>query len=93
MKPNRNPAISVHDIGGELVLYKKEGEAIHVLNQTARVIWELADGLHTIDEMDQTLHDRFSIPDNHDVLGDIQRTLDIFQKKGLLQSEIELARD
>jgi hypothetical protein len=93
MKPNRNHGITLQDIGKEMILYRKEDKAIHVLNQTARVIWDLCDGLHSLDDIEQALRERFTIPDHHDVAGDVQRTLATFQEKGLLQPDTETVRD
>jgi hypothetical protein len=93
VNPNRSPGITMQDIGKEVILYRKEDQAVHVLNQTARVIWDLCDGLHTLVDMEQALRERFKIPDNHDVAGDVQRTLATFQAKGLLLPDTEIVRD
>jgi len=84
MKPTRKPGIAVKDIGNETLLYSAKGEAIHVLNPTAKLIWELCDGEHTITEMEQAIRANFSVTDEHDVTEDIRRTLEIFAEKGLL---------
>lgn len=86
-KPVRKPGIIVRDIGDETLLYSVEGAAIHVLNPTAKCIWELCDGEHTTPDMAQALRARFSIAAEHDVTGDIRRTLGVFAAKGLLQEE------
>jgi hypothetical protein len=83
-KPVRKPGITVKDIGGETLLYSAAEEVIHILNPTARLIWELCDGEHSIEDMEQAIWDSFSVADEHDVTGDIQRTLEVFASKGLL---------
>jgi hypothetical protein len=85
MKPLRLPGLSMKDIGGETLLYSEENEAIHVLNGTARAIWDLCDGQHTFIDIEQALRECFSVKTEHNVHGDIQRTVAIFQAKGLLQ--------
>jgi hypothetical protein len=84
-KPVRKPGIIVQDIGEETLLYSAEGKAIHILNPTAKRIWELCDGEHTAADMARALRASFSIAAEHDVTRDIQRTLEVFAAKGLLQ--------
>ena len=54
-RPVRKPDITVKDIGGETLLYSAAEEAIHILNPTARLIWELCDGEHTVEDMEQAI--------------------------------------
>jgi hypothetical protein len=84
-RPFRKPGITVKDIGGETLLYSGEQEAIHILNPTAQVIWELCDGEHTVEDMEQAIRANFSVAIEHDVTGDIRRTLEVFADKGLLK--------
>jgi hypothetical protein len=84
-KPQRVPGFVINEVGVETLLYNQENEAIHVLNMTAWVIWDHCDGCHTIEEIERELRDRFHIREEHDVSGDIQRTLAIFQSKGLIE--------
>ncbi|MCF6156505.1 MAG: PqqD family protein [Candidatus Brocadia sp.] len=86
-KPIRKQGILVQDMGRETLLYSTEGKAIHVLNPTAKLIWELCDGGHTREEMEQVIRTRFSIPDNHDVAGDILHTLEVFVTKGIVEEK------
>jgi hypothetical protein len=85
MRPARKPGITVKDIGGETLLYSAAEEAIHILNPTAQIIWELCDGEHSIEDMEQAIRASFSGADEHDVTADIQRTLGVFASKGLLK--------
>ena len=43
------------DLGDEYVFYDAEGEKVHVLNATARRIYVLCDGSHTVQEIVQAL--------------------------------------
>ena len=90
MHPQQKLDFVSQDIGGETILYSKDDEAIHVLNPTAKVIWDLCDGQHSIDEIERALRDNFSIKDDQDVAGDILRTLAVFQAKGLIQQAAEV---
>ena len=70
----------------ELVLFDEAEEVVHVLNTTAKLVWELCDAHHTIDDMAQALRAQFAIPSDRDVLADVTETLALFSAKGLLQS-------
>jgi len=83
-KPDRKPGIIAKDIGGETLLYSAEEEVIHVLNPTARLVWELCDGQHTVKDVERAIRAGFSVDEEHDVTGDIHQTLEIFAAKGLL---------
>ena len=85
MRPIRKPGIIARDLGGETLLYSAEEEAINVLNPTAQLIWELCDGEHTIEDMEQAIRASFSVTDAHDVGADVERTLEVFAGKGLLK--------
>ena len=84
-RPLRRTDITAKDIGDETLLYSAEEEAIHVLNPTAKLIWELCDGEHSLEEMDQALRASFAVPEEHNVARDIRRTLEVFASKGLLE--------
>jgi hypothetical protein len=39
------------EVGGELMLYDATGKVVHVLNDTARFVWERCDGKHSADDI------------------------------------------
>ena len=84
-KPVHKNGITAKDIGGETMLYSADAKAIHVLNPTARLIWELCNGEHTLGEIERAIRAGFSVPEEHDVAGDIQHTLELLASKGLLE--------
>ncbi len=84
-KPICKPGLTVKDIGGEALLYSADEEAIHILNPTAQLIWELCDGTRTITDMEQTIRTNFFVSTEYDVRQDIRHALAIFVDKGLLQ--------
>jgi len=83
--PTRKPDILLQEAGEETLLYSPEGRAVHVLNPTARTIWERCDGQHSPDDIARELRASYAVPPEHDVGGDVRRTLEVFVKKGLLQ--------
>jgi hypothetical protein len=86
MKPVRKAGITAKGIGDETLLCSAKEEAVHVLNPTAKLIWELCDGEHTVADMEQAIRASFSVADEQDVSKDVQRTLDVFADKGLLRA-------
>ncbi len=85
-KPNRKTDIMAKEIGSETLLYSAEQKSIHVLNPTARLIWEMCDGAHDVTDMVEELSSYFNVTDGQDLHGDIERTLAVFAEKGLLQA-------
>lgn len=88
MKPFRKQGIFVWDDGRETLLYCAEEKVFHLINSTAKLIWELCDGEHTLEDMEQAICSSFSVRDTHDVIGDIQRTIELFACKGILEKII-----
>ncbi|OHB70334.1 MAG: hypothetical protein A2W17_09455 [Planctomycetes bacterium RBG_16_41_13] len=85
-KPKKKQkGIITQDIGDEVVLRNADQKTIHVLNTTARIIWDICDGEHTVEDMEHQLRERFSIPDNVNVLDDILNTLNTLSEKGMLE--------
>jgi len=86
IKPVRKTGITAKNIGDEALLYGAEEEAIHGLNATAKLVWELCDGEHTAADIERAVRAHFSVPDEQDVGGDVRRTLDVLTDKGLLRA-------
>ena len=83
--PVRRQDITARDIGGETLLYSVDEKAIHLLNPTAKLIWDLCDGKHTVEDMERAVRASFSVAEGHDAAADIRRTLEVFANKGLLE--------
>ena len=82
--PMRREDISSQRLGDEVVLYDAMGDAVHVLNPTAQLIWELCDGEHSIEDMEAAIRKDFSVDPGEDLVGDIQRAIDELKGKKLL---------
>lgn len=82
--PTRKPDITIKNLGSETLLYGSDQKILHVLNSTAKLIWDLCDGQHSLVEIEQALRSNFSVPAAHDVMVDIEKTLEIFATKDLL---------
>jgi len=88
-KPLHKSNLLLKDLGGESLIHSAEHKEIHIINPTARLIWDLCDGTHTIDDIAQELRAHFSIPPERDVTADIHNTLRILKSKDLLEDEGE----
>ncbi|MBW7942552.1 MAG: PqqD family protein [Candidatus Kuenenia stuttgartiensis] len=85
-KPKKKQkGVIIQDIGKEVVLRNVDEKTIHVLNTTARIIWELCDGEQTIGDMERQLRETFSIPDDTNICNDIVNTLTVLAEKGMLE--------
>ena len=74
----------------ETMLYDPEMGKVHILNPTARLIWELCDGEHTLADMAAAIEAQFTGLEGRDILGEIQNTLDTFAALRLLRPDSEL---
>ena len=85
IKPIRKKDVIVQTLGHETFLCNAGWKAVHVLNSTAKLIWELCDGSHTLKDMEQAIRTNFSVARGRDVSGDIQKILEVFSNKELLE--------
>ncbi len=85
IRPIRKPDLLSEDLGEELLICEPEDRIIHVLNATARLLWELCDGHHTLADMENAVREKFRAPEEHDVGGDILQTLQELSARGLLK--------
>jgi hypothetical protein len=83
-RPRRAPGVLTKQVGSESILYKSTNEEIHVLNSTARLVWDLCDGEHTVEEIEQSIRKNFAVPPGYHLTEDILETLRVFSQKGLL---------
>jgi hypothetical protein len=78
--------LTIQDLGPELMLYDAQKDEVHVLNPTARVVWEGLVAGYTEDEIASDLQERFSIVPGHDLRPDIRNTIVELKRKGLIKS-------
>ena len=89
-KPLRRKNLILKDLGDEFLIYSAEHKKIHVINPTARLIWNMCDGEHSVIEIEAEIRSNFSIPIERDIAKDLQITLKLLRDKGLLENEMEL---
>ena len=85
--PIKSPQVKLQNLGHETVCYDPVQKAVHILNPTARLIWDLCNGEHTIEEIEGIVRSSFEIPDGQDLAQDIKNTLETFSVKKLIRLE------
>ena len=86
VRPLRLGSISDYGLEDEVLLYSSRSERVFSLNSSAKAIWELCDGSHTIIEIGQELGQRFGCSGD-ELLGDIIDAISKFHEHGLLELE------
>jgi hypothetical protein len=83
-RPFRLESVSDYGLEDEVLLYSSRGERVFSLNSSAKAIWELCDGSHTIIEIGQELGQRVGCSGD-ELLYDIIDVLRKFREHGLLE--------
>jgi len=92
--PHRRPELLIERAGRETLIYSSSqagapgeaGGAVHALNPTAALIWDLCDGAHSLPAIVRAVSQAFAVPTDHDLAADVTATIAEFQSKGLLLS-------
>lgn len=85
-RPVRREGVWLRATGEENAVYDPATGGLHLLNETARAIWELCDGETTVEEMITAICELTGLhPDV--VTEDVQRTLAEFEQLGIIRWE------
>jgi hypothetical protein len=76
--------VVLRELGTEAMLYDAEGDKVVRLNRTARRIWEMCSGQHTLDTIVDTLQQEFAVAPRIDLQKDVAATVAQFAAAGLL---------
>jgi radical SAM protein with 4Fe4S-binding SPASM domain len=83
-RPKKRKDIINEIVEDETVIYDPKNHNVHHLNPVAGVIWDLCDGSHTAKEIAEEIVDVLE-SDQSQVEGDVTKTIEEFQSKGLLE--------
>jgi len=83
-KPRRKDGFIVEEMDGDLLLANFQQSQMHVLNPIAAVIWDMCDGLQTVEAIVDTLAAHFNSP-AQDIRRDVDQILAEFRAKGLIE--------
>jgi hypothetical protein len=85
-RPCRLGNVSDYGLEDEVLLYSSKSERVFSLNSSAKAIWELCDGSHTIIEIAQELGQRVGCSGD-ELLDDILNAIGEFREHGVLKLE------
>jgi hypothetical protein len=77
--------LTAQDLGPELMLYDSRHDEVHILNDTAKIVWEGLVAGKSEEQIVGDLRVRFSIADGDEVLSDVRMLIATFRAKGLLK--------
>lgn len=83
-RPKKRKDIINEIVEDETVIYDPRNHNVHHLNPVAGVIWDLCDGSHTTKEIAEEILEVLEA-DQSQVEGDVTKTIEEFQSKGLLE--------
>ena len=75
LRPRQTTDLHARPLGDELLIYAPAQGTVHILNATARVIWEACDGSQTPAAMTQQLTRRFAPAPDQTPVQDVMDTL------------------
>ncbi|MEA1867255.1 MAG: PqqD family peptide modification chaperone [Thermodesulfobacteriota bacterium] len=79
--------IIAKELNSELMLYETEKDSVHLLNSTARLVYDLYKKGRNLTEMEQEMQKKFHVDDSRNLRGDLLRCLEELRSKKLLGSE------
>jgi hypothetical protein len=86
----RKDGLVVRELSGELLVYDRDRNKAHCLNETAALIWKQCDGQTTVPGMRDLLQDHSAAPVDEQV---IWYALDQFAKDHLLEERVKRPAD
>jgi hypothetical protein len=82
--PRQRDGVRVEPVEDGLVAQSADGEAVHLLNVTAALIWELCDGTRTVDDIVFEVARR-TREDPQRIRQDVTEALSMLGERGLLE--------
>lgn len=82
--PIKNEGVLSQQINNETLLYNPSKGNVHVLNTTAAFVWELCDGLHTIEDMINHLNENYQFPEGSNVIQDLTEIINKFSEMEII---------
>lgn len=82
----RRQDLVTHAMDGELLLYDRTRDQVHVLNAAAAFVWRASDGTRSVDDMAQAMTREFGTPADAQV---VWYALEQLNKRRLLETALE----
>lgn len=77
-------AIETSDLNGELAVYDGDKDAVHILNPTAKLIYEMAAAGRGVDDIAAAVRAGFETGPDSDVEAEVRRLIAELRNKGIL---------
>ena len=87
--PQRRSSVVFRDLGKDAMLYDPERDQIVRINVTARRIWELCTGEHSLQAIEGALQEEYRLGPKIDLHQDVVATVGQFAAAGLLTNQAE----
>lgn len=81
--PHRRVTLAEAELDGDVVIYDDAGDAMHILNSSAALIWQSLDGKATVDDLVEDFVDLTGSP-RETIRADLVATLASFLDRNLL---------
>ncbi|MDD8027854.1 MAG: PqqD family protein, partial [Acidobacteriota bacterium] len=78
------PGLLTSDLNGELAVYDGEKDAVHILNPTAKLIYEMAAAGRGVEEIVAAVREKFEAGSESNVAGDVRRLIAELVRKDIL---------
>lgn len=82
--PRRNGEVQVHVLGNDTIVHDEVSHKVHVLNETARRIWDNCDGLTLKQQVVEELGRLYPDADIDTIRTDFFKTLEGLEKAGVV---------
>lgn len=83
-RPKGRSEVLCREVDDGFILYDPEEGKVHSLNSVAAYIWDSLDGKQSLSKISESL-ENFPGAQGHDVLADVEKTVENFQEEGLLE--------
>ncbi len=83
-KPKACDDVILQDLGDEALLYDARKENVHVLNRTARFVWDMCDGNNTIADIKKSMQEQYDTISVDELTADLTAILQEMQQKNLI---------
>lgn len=87
MDEKTNDEIIEHPFESELILYNTEKDSVHVLNETARFIFETYKKTQDLQEIETAVRSHFKIKDSQNILEEIKTYIQKLKEKKIIVEE------
>lgn len=84
MRPQARVDLKSVDLESELLIYDERRRLVHLLNSTARRIWQLCDGTHRVDDITEEVTRLFPEQPQSQVRLDVEQALSSMESQDII---------